>query len=60
MVEQEAIAPQDSSTQDPTEYLLSTEANRRHLADSIRSVESRSNLISFTPEEWNEEHNLHS
>ncbi|MEO1211269.1 MAG: hypothetical protein AAFX78_17230 [Cyanobacteria bacterium J06638_20] len=67
LVEQEAIAPksdatapQDSSTQDTTEYLLSTEANRQHLVDSIRSAESRSNLISFTPEEWNEEHNLHS
>lgn len=46
--------------QDTTEYLLSTEANRRHLISAIENVETKNNLVSFTPEEWNEERNIHS
>ncbi|NER20603.1 MAG: hypothetical protein F6J86_26565 [Symploca sp. SIO1B1] len=46
--------------QDTTEYLLSTEANRRHLMSAIEHVEKKHNLVSFTPEEWDEEYNIHS
>ncbi|NET58098.1 MAG: hypothetical protein F6K47_18665 [Symploca sp. SIO2E6] len=46
--------------QDTTEYLLSTEANRRQLMSAIENVETKNNLVSFTPEEWNEEYNIHS
>lgn len=44
------------SSQDTTEYLLSTEANRKHLTQAIENVEKRENLIVFTPEEWNEKY----
>ena len=50
---------QDNVSQDETAYLLSTESNRRHLMTAIQQVEEK-NLVSFTPEEWNEEHNVHS
>ena len=46
--------------QDTTDYLLSNDANRRHLLASLQQLEKQENLISFTPEEWNEEHNIHS
>ena len=46
--------------QDTTDYLLSNKANRRHLLASLQQLEQQENLISFTPEEWNEEHNIHS
>ncbi|NET11261.1 MAG: hypothetical protein F6K16_42595 [Symploca sp. SIO2B6] len=46
--------------QNTTDYLLSNEANRRHLLASLQQLEKQENLISFTPEEWNEEHNIHS
>ncbi|MEO0987803.1 MAG: hypothetical protein AAFY20_20020 [Cyanobacteria bacterium J06639_14] len=56
-VEQPEIADQQ---QDTTDYLLSNEANRRHLIASLQQLETPQNLIIFTPDEWNEEHNLHS
>ena len=46
--------------QDATEYLLSTEANRRHLMSAMQNVETNTNLVSFTPSEWNEEYNIRS
>lgn len=47
-----------STPQDATEYLLSTEANRHHLMTAIQNIETKTNLVSFTPEEWNEEYKL--
>jgi antitoxin YefM len=44
--------------QDTTEYLLSTEANRQHLQDSLEHIEQRQNLIEITPEEWDEKYSL--
>ena len=44
---------------DTTEYLLSNDANRRHLLTSIQQAEAHENLVHFTAEEWNEEHNVH-
>lgn len=49
-----------STSQDETEYLLSTEANRRHLMSAIQAIEAKTNLVTFTPEEWNEEYNIRS
>ena len=46
--------------QDTTEYLLSNDANRRHLLASIQQAEASQNLVHFTAEEWNEEHNIHA
>ena len=43
---------------DTTEYLLSSEANRKHLMEAIDNVEHGKNLIVFTPEEWNEKYNI--
>lgn len=45
--------------QDTTDYLLSNEANRRHLLSSLQQLEQQENLTSFTSEEWNEAHNIH-
>ncbi|MGB3405189.1 MAG: hypothetical protein WBA77_21075 [Microcoleaceae cyanobacterium] len=62
LVEKEAIESETPSQipQDTTEYLLSNESNRRHLMTGIKDVENNTNLVSFTQEEWNEEHNIHS
>ena len=49
-----------SIQQDETEYLLSTKVNRRHLMTAIQNIETKTNLVSFTPEKWNEEYNLRS
>ncbi|HEY9613271.1 hypothetical protein [Allocoleopsis sp.] len=49
-----------SIQQDETEYLLSTDANRYHLMSAIQNIETKTNLVSFTPEEWNEEYNIRS
>ncbi|PSB03554.1 hypothetical protein [Merismopedia glauca] len=46
--------------QDATEYLLSTQANRQLLMAAIQNIETRTNLVSFTPEQWNEEYNIRS
>lgn len=48
------------SQEDATAHLLSTEANRYQLMSAIQSIETRTNLVSFTPEEWDEEYNLRS
>lgn len=43
-----------SISQDATEYLLSTEANRHQLMTAIQNIETKTNLVSFTYEEWAE------
>jgi antitoxin YefM len=45
-------------SQDETEYLLSTKANRDRLLAAIANVESGKNLISFSAEEWNEKYHI--
>lgn len=44
--------------QDTTEYLLSTKANRDHLHEALKNVETRQNLVVVTPEEWNEKYSI--
>ncbi|KYC43279.1 hypothetical protein WA1_14405 [Scytonema hofmannii PCC 7110] len=62
LVEQDGVEmnASQSTPQDATEYLLSTEANRHDLMSAIQNVETKTNLVSFTPEEWNEEYNVRS
>lgn len=43
---------------DETEYLLSTKANRYQLMTAIQNIDKKTNLVGFTPEEWNEEYNI--
>jgi len=43
-----------SIQQDETEYLLSTQANRYQLMTAIQNIETKTNLVSFTLEEWND------
>lgn len=50
------LSSEEENEQDSTDYLLSTEANREHLLQSINHVEKRENLIVMTPEEWNEKY----
>ena len=52
------VIVRDATPSDTTEYLLSGEANRKHLMESIQNVERGKNLIVFTPEEWNEKYSI--
>ena len=45
-------------TQDTTEYLLSTAANRRHLQEALERIETRDEVVVITPEEWHEKYCL--
>ena len=49
-----------AQSQDETEYLMSTEANRKHLLEALQSVEHEQDLVTFTAKEWDEEYNVHS
>lgn len=62
LVEHNALEESEHSDQpqDTTDYLLSSAANRQHLLASLQQLETQQNLVSFTPEEWHEEHNIHS
>ncbi len=62
LVEQDGVEPNasQSTSQDATEYLLSTEASRYLLMTAIQNIETKTNLVSFTPKEWNEEYNIRS
>lgn len=62
LVEQDVVETNanQSIQQDVTEYLLSTKANRYHLMTAIQNIETKTNLVSFTPEEWNQEYNIRS
>jgi len=62
LIEQNQLeaATSQSTPEDTTEYLLSTEANRHRLMTAIQDIEAKTNLISFTPEKWDEEYNLRS
>lgn len=42
------------STQDETEYLLNTPANKKHLLEAINEVKKNKNLIRFTGKEFEE------
>lgn len=46
------------SEADTTEYLLSTEANKRDLLEAMERVEKKEGLINIPSEEWNEKYSI--
>jgi antitoxin YefM len=46
------------SEPDTTEYLLSTEANRRELSEAMERVENQENLVTITAKEWHEKYRI--
>ena len=54
----EVIVLLEPAEQDTTEYLLSTEANRKHLAQALESVEKRQNLVIIPAEEWDAKYRI--
>ncbi|MGG6263901.1 hypothetical protein ACQ4M3_10930 [Leptolyngbya sp. AN03gr2] len=60
VVEVIVLVEQDQTEMDETEYLLSTKANRDQLMSAIQTLKTKTDLITFTPEEWNEEYNIPS
>ena len=60
VVEVIVLVEQDQAEMDETEYLLSTKANRDQLMSAIQTLKAKTDLITFTPEEWNEEYNVPS
>ncbi|BAU13562.1 hypothetical protein LEP3755_41020 [Leptolyngbya sp. NIES-3755] len=55
VVEVIVLIEQDQAEMDETEYLLSTKANRDQLMSAIQTLKTKTDLITFTPEEWNME-----
>ncbi len=62
LVEQDEAETTTSQSvpQDTTAYLLSTKANRHHLMTAMQEIETKTDRVSFTPKEWDEEYNLRS
>ena len=52
------LIPSVETELDPTEYLLSTEANRRELLEAVERVEKQENLINISSEEWHEKYSF--
>ena len=48
----------NSHNEDPTDYLLSTQANKQELFEAIKRVEKRDNLVVISPDEWHEKYSL--
>jgi len=42
------------NSQDETEYLLSTSANRKILLDAVSNIEKGESLVTISAEEWRE------
>lgn len=62
LVEQDGVDTNtiQSTSQDETEYLLSTEANRYQLMTAIQNIETKTDQVSLTLEKWNETYNIRS
>jgi len=56
--EVEVIILATSSEIETTEYLFSTEANKKELLEAIERVEKQDNLITITPDEWHEKYSI--
>ncbi|MCY7278000.1 MAG: hypothetical protein LH702_30765 [Phormidesmis sp. CAN_BIN44] len=54
----EIIVLFESEPQDETAYLLSNAANRESLLQAIKRAEDPNNIVTITPEEWNEKYRL--
>lgn len=57
--EVEVIILAPSSEIETTEYLFSTEANKKELLEAIERVEKQDNLITITPDEWHEKYTIY-
>lgn len=44
------------NSQDETEYLLSTSANRKSLLDAVSNIEKGEGLVMISAEEWHEKY----
>ena len=44
------------NSQDETEYLLSTSANRKRLLDAVSNIEKGEGLVTISDEEWHEKY----
>ena len=56
--EVEIIILADTEEMDTTDYLLSTESNRKQLLEAIERVEKRENLVVISPEEWHKKYSI--
>jgi antitoxin YefM len=52
------LIPSVETELDTTEYLLSTEANRRELLEAVERVEKQENLVQINSEEWHEKYSF--
>ncbi|MBP0013565.1 MAG: hypothetical protein J7545_22280 [Roseofilum sp. SBFL] len=54
----EVIILVDSVTEDTTEYLFSTEANKKQLLEAMERVEKEEGLVVITEQEWHEKYSI--
>ncbi len=52
------LIPSDETELDTTEYLLSTEANRRELLEALERVDKQENLVQISSEQWHEKYSF--
>ena len=52
------LIPSNDNEQDTTEYLLSTEANRRELLEAVERVEKREDLVEIDSQTWHEKYSF--
>lgn len=52
------LIPCVESQLDTTEYLLSTQANRRELLEALERVENKENLVHISSEEWHDKYSV--
>jgi antitoxin YefM len=56
--EVEIIVLVPNSETDTTEYLLSTEANKKELLEAIERVKNPENMVIITPQQWHEKYSV--
>jgi len=57
-IEIEVIILVDSVTEDTTEYLFSTQANKKQLLEAMGRVEKEEGLVVITEQEWHEKYSI--
>jgi len=56
--EVEIIVLVPDSKSDTTEYLLSTEVNKKELLEAIERVNNQENMVVMTAQEWHEKYRI--